>query len=142
MGGDMTQEQADTVFKRFFETFKGLALSRQKAQAACKDRNALVIKLPGGAKRVLFGQKLSPQVVLNTTVQGTAAIGLKHALAEAKRRGIADLLCACVHDEIVAEVPAPYAPAFAAELSDAMIAGMSNVVNVEVKVESKIDTHW
>lgn len=142
MGGAMSIDQANGVFKQFFATFKGLSNTRFKAQAAVQDRRSLTIKLPGGARRTLFGEKLSPQVVLNTTVQGTAAIGLKHALAEAKRRGLDTYLGAAVHDELVAMVPAPYAETFGAELSEAMVVGMSNVVNCPITTEVKIGVSW
>jgi len=142
MGSAMTMDQADAVFKRFFATFAGLRATRAKAQAAVQDRNALVIRLPGGARRTLFGDKLSPQVVLNTTVQATAAIGLKHGLAEAKRRGLEVFLGAAVHDELVAMVPAPYAENYGAELSESMIVGMSNVVNCPITTETKIGVSW
>jgi DNA polymerase I-like protein with 3'-5' exonuclease and polymerase domains len=142
MGSAMTIEQAEAVFKRFFTTFAGLRATRQKAQAMVIDKRFLTIKLPGGARRVLFGDKLNPQVVLNTTVQATAAIGLKHGLAEARRRGLDVFLGAAVHDELVAMVPAPYAETFGAELSEAMIVGMSNVVNCPITTETKIGRSW
>ena len=142
MGAALTLEQAETVFRRFFEAFQGLRNTRAKAYEMVRDRRALTVKLPGGARRTLFGDKLSPQVLLNTTVQGTAAIGLKHALAEAKRRGLHTMLGAAVHDELVASVPTPYAQTFANELSEAMVIGMSNVVACEIKVEAKIGHSW
>lgn len=142
MGAPLTMEQAQRVFVQFFNTFSGLMRTRQKAQSMVRDRNSLVIKLPGGARRLLFGDKLNPQVVLNTTVQGTAAIGLKHALAEAGRRGLDRYIGAIIHDEIVASVPDFMAKDFAAELSEAMILGMSNVVSCPVTTETKIGAHW
>lgn len=142
MGAPLTMEQAERVFRQFFTTFEGLRSTRQKAQAAVRDRSSLVIKLPGGARRLLFGDKLSPQVVLNTTVQGTAAIGLKYGLAEAGRRGLDRYIGAVVHDEIVASVPDFMAKEFAAELSESMILGMSNVVACPITTEAKIGPNW
>lgn len=142
MGADMSLDQAQHVFNRFFAAFKGLHAARDKAYAACRERDAVVIKLPGGAKRVLFGDKLKPQVVLNTMVQGTAAIGMKHAIAEANRRGLAPYLSLAVHDELVCNVPEKYAKQYATELSDAMVCGMGNVVPVEIRTEAKVGPTW
>jgi DNA polymerase-1 len=141
-GSDITLEQANVVFKKFFQAFQGIASVRGKAYQACQERSVNVVRLPGGAKRVLVGDKNRPQVLLNTLVQATAAIGLKHALAEIKRRGLHTFLVAAVHDELVAVVPAPYAETYAQELSDAMIIGMQNVVACEIKVEAKIGHNW
>jgi DNA polymerase-1 len=142
MGAEMSLDTATSVFRRFFAAFKGLNNAREKAYAACKERNSLVIKLPGGAKRVLFGEKLKPQVVLNTMVQGTAAIGMKHAIAEVHRRGLSEFLSLAVHDELVASVPSAFAQSYANELSAAMICGMGNVVDVEIKTEAKCGETW
>lgn len=142
MGGALTMEQAEQVFQRFFATFKGLRATRQKAQAMVQDRSFLTIKLPGGARRTLFKDKLNPQVILNTTVQGTAAIGLKYGLVEAKRRGLDIYLGAAVHDELVASVPEAIAPEYGAELAEAMVFGMSKVINCPVTTETKVGVAW
>ena len=67
---------------------------------------------------------------------------MKHGLAEAHRRGLTPFLGAAVHDELVAMVPSPYAETFGAELSEAMILGMSNVVNCPITTETKIGRSW
>lgn len=141
-GAELTLAQSEEVFRKFFAAFKGLANARNKAFQAAKDNSRIVVKLPGGARRVLFGDKLKPQVILNTTVQGTAAIGLKHALAEARRRALHTFLVAAVHDELVAIVPDAYAHIYAEELAEAMRVGMLSVIDGDIKTSTTIGKTW
>lgn len=142
-GSDITFEEATGLFVQFFDTFQGLGRTRQKAKAIASSRKVLVIRLPNGGRRVLVGQKLSPQVILNTTVQGPAAIGMKFGMIEAGKRGLDCYLGATVHDELVACVPDREVEDYSKELEDAMLVGMRKVVHkCPVKAECKVGDVW
>jgi hypothetical protein len=134
----MTREDGQQLFTAFFSVFDGLWNMRMKAQQICRNRRTASITLPNGARRVLFGQKLSPSVVLNTTVQGSAAVGMKYGLIEAGRQNLDEYLGAVVHDEAVSCVPDDIALEYGLELQRALIKGMQKVVsNVPIKAELK-----
>jgi len=136
-GSKMTQDDALEMFRAFFAAFTGLWDMRCKAYALCRNNRVLSITLPNGARRVLVGAKKSPTVVLNTPVQGTAAVGMKLGLIEAHKRGLSKYIGAVVHDEAVSTVPANEAEEYAKEMQDALITGMSTVVG-GVKILAEI----
>lgn len=139
-GSAITEEEAIQLFKAFFTTFQGLWAIRQKAAALCRTRRSCVITLPNGARRVLAGRTMAPTVILNTPVQGTAAVGMKLGLIEAGRRGLDKYIGAVVHDEAVACVPDAEAKEYALEMQDALVTGMASVVkNCPVKAEIAYD---
>jgi hypothetical protein len=109
---------------------------RQKAYAICRTRNSCVITLPNGARRVLAGRSMSPSIILNTPVQGTAAVGMKLGLIEAGKKGLDRYLGAVVHDEAVACVPDEFAEEYALNMQDCLVRGMQSVVkHCPVKAE-------
>lgn len=141
-GGNLQYDEAQRLFTKFFLTYRGLQNARDQAKYASR-RNALPIRLPTGIQRVLTaGNTLTPQTVLNTTVQGTAAAGLKYALRTCIERGLHEYLCATVHDELVACVPAADAADYGRELERAMLDGMREVTDAPLRAEVKIGRAW
>lgn len=135
-GSSMSEQEALELFRAFFEAFSGLWNMRQHAYALCRHKRVAVITLPNGARRVLAGNSLRPTIVLNTPVQGTAAVGMKYGLIEAHYRGLSKYLGAVVHDETVSAVPVNEAEDYAREMQDALVFGMKKVVkNVSVRAE-------
>ena len=135
-GSKMTEEEALELFRAFFTAFEGLWHMRQHAYALCRHKRMAMITLPNTARRMLFGAKMKPTIILNTPVQGTAAVGMKLGLIEAHRRGLSKYLGAVVHDESVSTVPNQEARDYANEMQDSLIYGMSKVVkNVKVLAE-------
>jgi DNA polymerase-1 len=135
-GSDMTEEEAMQLFKAFFEAFQGLWEMRCRANAMVRTRQVAVITLPNGSRRVLAGRKFTPPTILNTQVQGTAAVGMKLGLIEAYKQGLGKYMGAVVHDEAVSVVPDNEAKEYALELQTALVKGMKYVVkNCPVKAE-------
>lgn len=135
-GSKMSEQEALELFKAFFEAFEGLWRMRQRAYALSRYKRVAVITLPNKARRVLVGSSLRPTIILNTPVQGTAAVGMKYGLIEAHHRGLSKYLGAVVHDETVSTVPKPEAEDYANEMRDSLVQGMKKVVkNVSVKAE-------
>jgi DNA polymerase-1 len=95
-----------------------------------------VLTFPTGLRRILSGKSLRSTVILNNSVQASAAAGLKLALLRCADAGLATYLSAVVHDEIVAIVPQAEASGYAAELSACMIAGMRDVLGSEAPVQT------
>jgi len=142
-GVSMDMEHANAIFDNFFSKFKGINSMRQRAQALSLHNRVVTIKLPNGAKRVLVGVKNAPTVILNTLIQGSAAIGMKMAMLEAHKRGLFEHIGIQVHDELVACVPNSEVEEFSRELSDAMVVGMNSALpRMYTKTEVKVDENW
>ena len=107
-------------------------------------RRPMKIDLPWGHYRILLPNTGRLTQVLNTRVQGRAAIGLKEAILEAWRRGLLKYLGGLVHDEFVAtSVPAEIAEDYGAELADAMRVGMEKVCDsLPIIVDVHINDSW
>jgi DNA polymerase I-like protein with 3'-5' exonuclease and polymerase domains len=135
-GSEMEFDEAVSMFQAFFRAFQGLWNMRQKAYAICRTRNSAVITLPNGARRVLAGRSMTPSIILNTPVQGTAAVGMKLGLIEAGKKHLDIYLGAVVHDEAVACVPDDIAEPYARAMQDCLVRGMQSVVhNCPIKAE-------
>lgn len=143
-GVQMSKIEAQRIYNRFFARFHRVAALKEAAQYRAARGGACVITLPTGLRRVLAGDQLRATTLLNTKAQGSAAAGMKCALLEAHRRGLTKYLGATVHDELVAAVPEGEAEEYAAELKEAMIAGMYEVVdkNIPIAVEASIGDWW
>lgn len=142
-GSHIELNDAREIFSRFFVAFEGLREMRNKAYAMAKNRRVVTIRLPNSSKRVLVGGKITPTRILNTVVQGTAAIGIKYALLEADKMGLTKYLGATVHDELVAAVPNNEVEAYKKDLEQAMINGMKRIFpNMKVLVEVKDGKYW
>lgn len=135
-GSKMSEEEAMELFRAFFEAFEGLWRMRQHAYAISKHKRVAVITLPNGARRVLFGNKVRPTIILNTPVQGSAAVGMKYGLIDAHYKGLSKYLGAVVHDETVSAVPNNEAKEYAAEMQESLVTGMRRILkNVQVRAE-------
>jgi DNA polymerase I-like protein with 3'-5' exonuclease and polymerase domains len=142
-GSMITEDDAREIFARFFAAFKGLKQVRNKAYNMAKYRKVVPVKLPNGAKRLLAGYNASGPKILNTVVQGSAAIGIKYALMEADKMGLTKYIGATVHDEFVAAVPDDEAREYGEALKEAMIRGMQRAFpNMTVYVEVKYGRYW
>lgn len=142
-GAKITEPEGRELVKLFFSRFRGLAADRQRAYDMTQSgRRVVEVRLASGFRRLLVGSKLKPTTLLNTRVQGTAAIGLKMALLHASRAGLGMYLGAPVHDELVACVPTEWAQEYSDELSKCMIAGMRTWIDAPIRVEAKIGETW
>lgn len=142
-GSALEFDEAREIFTRFFVAFEGLREMRNKAYAMAQNRKVVSIRLPNSGKRVLIGRNVTPTRILNTVVQGSAAIGLKYAILEADKMGLTKYLGATVHDELVAAVPDGEVEEYKLALEQAMIVGMNRAFpNMKVKVEVKSGFNW
>jgi DNA polymerase-1 len=143
-----TDELGETRYRgRFLETYPGLKRwherERREWQRAAGETRTLT------GRRRMDVQKLTDR--LNAPVQGTAADGLKLALALLWERrsecseALPVLVC---HDEVVVECDAEQAADAKAWLQEVMFEGMEAVLNgtdevdVPVEVEARIARSW
>lgn len=142
-GSDISYDEAASYVNRFFDTFTGLRAARQKAQNMADKKRVISIRLPNGMRRNLAGRKVKSTIILNTMVQGSAAVGIKKAMLLASKEGCFDYLGAQVHDELVACVPNKEAADFRATLIRCMKEGMAEVMpGMPVAVEDKYGKVW
>lgn len=141
-GASMTEDEAYEVFTKFFQTFDGLRRIREQA-FGMKGRRVVTIRFPNSSKRVIVGRNVTPTRILNTAVQGPAAVGMKYALLEAKKNGIMQFIGSTVHDELVAAVPDKYVEEVSHLLNKSMVDGMHRAFpDMTVKVEVKSGDYW
>jgi len=146
-GVEMSLEQTSLYRRRFFETYPGLKRWHDSEGRAWQRGDAETLTLTG--RRRMDVDKFTDR--LNAPVQGTAADGLKLALAFLwERRGEcprAVPIIAC-HDEVVVECDVEQAANVKTWLKKTMIEGMEAVLNgtdevdVPVEVEARIATSW
>jgi DNA polymerase-1 len=146
-GVEMSLEEVALYRRRFFETYPGLKRWHDNERRAWLRGDTETRTLTG--RRRMDIERLTDR--LNAPVQGTAADGLKLALALLwERRGeclgaVPVLVC---HDEIVLECNPEQAAEAKVSLEGAMVEGMGAVLNgtdeagVPVEIEARMATSW
>jgi DNA polymerase-1 len=145
-GVEMGPEEAFLYRRRFFETYPGLKRWHDAERRAWQRGHAETRTLTG--RRRMGVERLTDR--LNAPVQGTAADGLKLALALLWERrdecpgAVAILVC---HDEVVVECDADKAEEAKEWLVQAMEEGMDAVVNavephIPIEVEASVSETW
>jgi DNA polymerase-1 len=145
-GVEMTLEEATAYRTRFFETYQSIARWHASDDARRRRGQVDTRTLSGRLRRDVS----SYAEHLNAPVQGTAADGMKLALALLWERrdecpGAVPILA--VHDEIVVECDEGEAEKVEAWLKNAMVDDMDTVVNatepdVPIEVETSVAQTW
>jgi DNA polymerase I-like protein with 3'-5' exonuclease and polymerase domains len=141
-GSLLTYDDSVKAVNKFFTVFEGLRMMKDKAQRLAATPGPTFIKLPNSARRMLVGASKRMTVILNTMVQGSASVGIKHGMLVAEDRGLGQFLGGQVHDELVAAVPTKMHKEYGEELKEAMIVGMHKVLPLTVKVEVSHGNVW
>lgn len=141
-GHPISRERAKTIINEFFDQFPAANAMVQRAYDRADGPYPVILKVPHGVRRVLVPPDKSAQRILNTLCQGTAAVGLKKGLAAMKEYGIARMVRAVVHDEVVLECPASDADAVIHAATRAMKEGMASVIGMEPGTEYKVGKNW
>jgi DNA polymerase-1 len=146
-GIELSQAQADAMFARYFELFKGIEVFHERAEVSAESAS-LVRTFPLGRRRwipktLYWNQKR--KLLINTPIQGAATDCFKlgvvktAALLPARAR-IVNLM----HDEVLAEA----AEERAAQTAEALEHGMSAAyvelfgTRIPFKVKAKISNSW
>jgi DNA polymerase-1 len=142
-GVSMTQEEAETFRRRFFEAYRGVAAFHHR-----QDRDARRARetrtLLGRCRRWPDANMGLPELA-NTPDQGSGADVLKSAMASVRtdiiRVGAA--LVASVHDELVVECPADKADEVEEKVRSALVeAGAALLDPVPVEAEATVGETW
>jgi DNA polymerase I len=142
-GAVITLREAEQIHDLYFNTFTGLKRQKEYAQALAQSgRRVIEIRLRSGGVRHLVGASLKSTTILNTSVQGNAAAGMKYAILEARKMGLDKYFGATVHDELVGVIQTRWAPEYAEALQKAMVIGMNRVIEAKVGTEAKIAPFW
>lgn len=143
LGVNIPPKEAGQLLGRYHKRFRGVSDLHQRAMARSRYGNAVNVYLPEGGRRTLIGDNRKPQTLVNTLVQGTAAVGMKKAIMECERRGLMSHIGATIHDELLAtSVPNEDAMWFGEELRDAMSSAMETVCDVPIEVDVDINPCW
>jgi DNA polymerase I-like protein with 3'-5' exonuclease and polymerase domains len=141
-GVPMSYPEATELKTLFYRSFPGVAEMISKAQLLSQ-RRVVQIALPNGAKRVLTGQNNRPTVIINTLIQGSAAVGFKYALHHLRYQNKLDYIGCVVHDELVAAVPEVEVKEYSDIMDKAMHKGMQVALpGMIVKTEVKVGRSW
>lgn len=145
-GSNISLDEVEEATTAFFEKFEGIHRMRRQARELAKRPGPAVVTLPNGARRILVGRNKNLRTLINTTVQGSAAVGLKMGMLEAGRQGLFAHIGGQVHDELVAHLPddsEETANQFASALEEALVKGMNQVLpTVPVVAESEVERTW
>lgn len=143
-GSALTAAQCETLVAKFFNTYQGLRAMKDQAQYLARQRRPVTITMPTGLKRVLVADSLRSTVILNTTIQGSAASGIKLGMLRAKKLGLHRRgLGAQVHDELVACVPEAEAADYGEQLRTCMVDGMAEAMHAcPVVADVTIGSTW
>lgn len=146
-GIHLTEVEADAAMNNFLDRFQGIRRLREQAVVTADKRIPFVIMYPTGLRRVLAGDDLRHTTMLNNTVQGLAAAGIKYALIECWKSGVSKYLCAIVHDEFVYSAPFREIDDVRREIDRCMLIGMQRALattrnSISVGVESAYGSDW
>jgi DNA polymerase-1 len=145
---------AEDIHRKFFETYTGFYRRREEGRKAYNDHKyrdaaAPIARTVIGRRRT-FGDWYGP--FLNHEIQGTAADGLKYAIARIyeDRSAFPEAhLVLTVHDELVLEAPESQKDEVAAWLEGHMVAGMLEALEMTAddvpslpKVEIDTGREW
>jgi DNA polymerase I-like protein with 3'-5' exonuclease and polymerase domains len=142
----LTVDEAREVRGKFFAAFPAVNsyINGTRAIVDYRQRinSALNVRVPNGPLRSLFGKSLTASTVVNTLVQGAAAVGLKRALGQIIANGFGQYLCAVVHDEVVLDVPRNDAVEIQRSVEKCLQDGMEQTIGVRPKVGSTLGLQW
>ena len=154
-GTRLDVKTAKKMIAELNKQFRATYATHQRARAIVKN-GGLVVHLPHGHRRAFQPGDATHTKWLNTTVQGSAAIGFKEALLEMDKRGLIYHIGGLVHDEFVATgVPEEHGEEFAMEMDECMVVGMERLMEdianrnskttfipVPIEIEHKIGEAW
>jgi DNA polymerase-1 len=149
-GVETSLEEATKLYLEFSRLFPKFHAFREAAKQKCAYSNAIKLQMPSGLVRLLVHDSLKYTTFLNTSVQGSAAAGLKNGLKMIIEEGLDIYLAAAVHDELVLVVPTAEAAETGEKIAYFMRKGMiemlarkvPNALESGIKAEAGIGETW
>ncbi|CAM2006006.1 DNA polymerase [Acanthopleuribacter pedis] len=144
-GVSLSENEAATFRRRFFENYHGIARWQRGLEAFAKKYQH--VRTAGGRIRAYGEGPMRITEVFNTPVQGTAAEGLKSALClfwdKTRAQAVDAAIVAIIHDEIIVEAHADQVDLAKTLLNEAMIEGISWLVpNVPFVADAAVTESW
>ncbi len=140
-GVAFTLREAVILRQAFFGRYSGIAAWHRRARFEGQRR--MQVRTASGRLRVFSEFRLAEY--LNTPIQGTAADGMKRALAllHPQLASLEACIVNVIHDELVVEVPAGRIEEAKVVVDDAMVAGMKEFLpDIPVVVETVVSPSW
>ena len=149
-GVAMSEAEARQFRERFFVSYRGLATWHKNAWRAAGEIGSMPaceVRTQAGRRRLLprGGDDWTRFTgLVNTSVQGTCADGLKLAMVRLAGQLPADVqIIATVHDELVLIAPKAVAERVRELVVSTMIEAMGDLLpEVPIEVEAKLCSHW
>ena len=142
----LTRGQIEDAYDRYFDRFTGIKQMRDEAIFMADTRRAVPITYPTGLKRVVAGGELVHTTLLNNSVQGTAAAGLKFSLMKIAEKNLDQYVSVVVHDDVTYTAPVEDIEEIRTEIDKCMLEGMAealkDITPVAVGVESMWGPSW
>lgn len=146
LGGVLSKDEAAAVLDRFFAAYplvqQVIERVRRLVWRHQVEGRPYKVVVPHGPVRYLYPDvRMSASTVINTVVQGTAAVGLKRAMRKIWVTN-PDWVAATLHDEVVCDVQAAEAVHVAEVCRRIMESEMSNLVGLGVRTSAKVGPTW
>lgn len=146
LGVALTDAEAESVLVAFFAAYptaqRVVTSVRRRVWQHRTEGRPYKVAIPHGPVRYLYPDaRLSAPVVINTMVQGTAAVGLKRAMRRIWETN-PDWLAATLHDEVVCDVGTDEALHVAETCRRVMEDEMTRLVGLPVRTSVKIGPTW
>lgn len=132
----VSQDEARAMLRRYHSSYPEVAVLQSDMEWVLNKRG--YVKTSWGRRLRLEPREAYRAV--NYVIQGTAAEILKDALIRLDKAGVP--VIACVHDEILAHVPAEDARDAAAEIEDALTEHPKITAKIPLKAEAQIVDRW
>jgi DNA polymerase-1 len=139
-GVQMKLQQANDFRARFFSVYQGISAWHERVGNTVSQKARTL-----GHRQRIWTERAPLTQLLNTPIQGSAADIIKKALSllPKKLKITGSKLIACVHDEIILEVPELFAKEASLILEETMIeAGKYYLKKVPVEVDVSIADSW
>ncbi len=143
-GSDMTMRDAQNNYNAFFTRFSALADFHEWAGKLAQKKVSF-LRLPFGYRRILDRARNRAPIIINTLVQGPAAVGTKLAMIEMERQGVDKYLGMQLHDEFIAGiVPAEEADDYQEAMMEIMRDKMQSLMQngTPIVVDGQIGNTW
>ncbi|MFC1612088.1 DNA polymerase [Myxococcota bacterium] len=140
-GVELTLKEAHQMRSRYFSLYRGIAAWHRRA----RHEGPRIMEARTASGRLERFQKFNYPQYLNMPVQGTAADGLKNALAllHPRLKPLGARLVHMVHDEVIVEAELDRAEEVKQVVEQALVEGMSEFLpTIPVEVKAEIGTSW
>ena len=141
-GKAVSRDVANRMLASLNKRFPGVHRLHIRLRKQARRNIVTVMKLPWGHQRILI-PPVYATTMMNTSVQGRAAIGFKEGLFECHKSGLTPYIGGLLHDETIASgVPEKEAENFRVEMVECLIKGMRKICDLPIFMGSTLRDSW